>query len=768
MKNLLKGNGALLILLAAVFIFARAFILQGLLPIPADTIIGLYHPYRDLYAADYPNGIPYKNFLITDPVRQIYIWKNLSIDILKNGNLPLWNPYEFSGTPLLANFQSSPFYPLNVILFAKPFEISWSIFVLIQPLLAGLFTYLYLRNFKIHQLAAVFGGIVFAFSGFAVSWMEWGTILSTGLWLPLMLLSVEKLIGVFDLKNQESRIRNQKLAWGILYIFAISSSLLAGHLQTFFYSLIFVFVYFMVRWWQLRKNIRLLFLFIILNSLFLILTAVQWSPTLQFILLSARDSDQSLWQKEGWFLPWQHLVQFVAPDFFGNPATLNYWGTWNYGEMVGYVGIIPLVFALFALLSRLGKRTILFGLALVVSLFFALPNPISKLPFVLDIPFLSTAQPTRLLFITCFSLAILSAFGFDYFIKKHFENNKKAILSKLVFSILIMGILLGTIWVFVLFGKNFVDINPTWNMAVAQKNLLLPSALFGLFAGMVLVNIFVNSRKIKHLIVIFVILFVTLDLIRFANKFDPFVSRNYLFPETKAIEYLQKQPGIFRIASLDSGLLPPNFATQYRLQSISGYDPLFLNSYAQYIVAMERNEPNVNPPYGFNRIVEPKNYNSPLFDLLNVKYVLSLNDIDSPKLTKIFEEGQTKIYENEDVLPRVFFVKRITAQSNPENAIKDLFNQEASSSAVVEMQDQSLVAEYNLGSAMISRYTENEIEIKTENNGNGFLVVSDIYYPTWNATVDGEEWTIYKTNYTFRGIVVPKGKHTIIMKASLL
>jgi hypothetical protein len=109
-----------------------------------------------------------------------------------------------------------------------------------------------------------------------------------------------------------------------------------------------------------------------LNSLFLILTAIQWIPTLQFILLSARDTDQSLWQKEGWFLPWQHLVQFISPDFFGNPATLNYWGVWNYGELVGYVGIIPLVFALFALLSRLGKRTILFGIALVVSLLFAL------------------------------------------------------------------------------------------------------------------------------------------------------------------------------------------------------------------------------------------------------------------------------------------------------------------------------------------------------------------------------------------------------------
>jgi hypothetical protein len=296
MKKLFKGNSSVLVLIAAVVLFARTFILHGMLPIPADTIIGLYHPYRDLYAADYPNGIPYKNFLITDPVRQIYIWKNLGLGILEKGKLPLWNPYEFSGSPLLANFQSSPFYPLNIILLFKPFEISWSIFILIQPLLAGLFTYLYLRNFKIHPLAAVFGGIVFAFSGFAVAWMEWGNILSTGLWLPLVLLAIEKLIELFHEQNLKFKNKNL-IVWSVVYVFSISSSLLAGHLQTFFYLFIFSIIYFFIRWWQLGKNIRLFALFIMLNSLFLILTAIQWIPTLQFILLSARDTDQSLWQK---------------------------------------------------------------------------------------------------------------------------------------------------------------------------------------------------------------------------------------------------------------------------------------------------------------------------------------------------------------------------------------------------------------------------------------------------------------------------------------
>src|SRR3989344_9524853 len=104
-----------------VFVFFWQFFFKGLLPIPADTIVGLYHPFRDLYAKEYPRGIPFKNFLITDSVRQQYPWRKLVISAQKKLEFPLWNPYNFTGTPLLANFQSAPFYPLNILFFMMPF-----------------------------------------------------------------------------------------------------------------------------------------------------------------------------------------------------------------------------------------------------------------------------------------------------------------------------------------------------------------------------------------------------------------------------------------------------------------------------------------------------------------------------------------------------------------------------------------------------------------------------------------------------------------------
>lgn len=140
-------------------------------------------------------------------------------------------------------------------------------------------------------------------------------------------------------------------------------------------------------------------------------------------------------------------------------------------------------------------------------------------------------------------------------------------------------------------------------------------------------------------------------------NFLPFTSKQYLYPSTKVISFLQNQPGIFRIMSIDDRLFTPNVATMYRLQSIDGYDPLYLQRYGELIAASERGKPDIKPPFGYNRIITPKNYDSKIIDLLGVKYVLSLSDLNSPKLKMVFQEGETRIYENKDAYPRVFIVK---------------------------------------------------------------------------------------------------------------
>ena len=747
------------VLIILPFIFFKSFVFEGRLPIPSDTIVGLYYPFRDIYSKTNPNGIPFKNFLITDPVRQTYPWRYLSVNEEKTGNLPIWNPYNFAGTPLLANFQSAVFYPFNLIFFVLPFDISWSILVLLGPLLAGLFLYFYLYNLRLKKEASILGAIAFSFSGFFVAWMEWGTILSTALWLPLILLSIDKIF------NRTHIIKFS--IWSLVFLFSLISSFLAGHLQTFFYLTVFSLFYFIARWFQHGKSLKTLRLFAVFCFLFIVLTFVQWFPTIQFITLSARDLDVVGWKEPGWFIPWQNLIQFLAPDFFGNPATLNYWGIWNYGEFIGYVGIVPLVMAFFAMFFRKDKKTLFFGAAFFISLMFALPTIFAKIPFKFDLPLISTSQPTRLLFITSFSLSVLAAFGLDYIVSL---KNKKNILYILgAFSILFISF-----WVFVLSSQG--ELISFENLKVAKQNLIFPSVVFMLTAILLSLLIFFSGkdglkRKIGLFLVYGLIILTVIDLFRFGWKFQPFTSKEYLYPSTSITTFLQNQKGPFRVLSTDSTILPPNFSIMYKIQTLDGYDPLYLQRYGEFMIAQARGKPDISPPFGFNRIITPQNPSSRIMDLANVKYVLSLNPLKDTKLKEVFKDGHVVVYENSLSHERAFFVITTLIASSKQQAINAIFdlNYPLNKRAVVEnVSDKSLFkSNWDLGKIDFLNYQENRVVLKTKNEGDGFLVFTDAYYPLWRAKIDGRETNIYITDYAFRGIIVPRGEHTIEFYNSL-
>ncbi len=731
----------------------RAFFLHGYMPIPTDALMGLYHPFRDLFAYTNPNGIAFKNFLITDPFRQEYPWRYLAITVEKSFQFPLWNPYSFSGMPLMANLQTAAFYPLNIFFYIFPFPFSWSFLIFTEPLLAGIFIFWYLKNLKLSVYACLLGGISFSFCGFSVAWLEWGTVLHTALWFPLILLSID-------------RITSQKktsIKWNIVLFLALISSFFAGHLQIFFYILLASLAYFIYRSMRYKLSQKQYVYLLVFSLLSILITSIQWIPLFQLIMYSARQSDQLNWQQPGWFIPWQHLVQFVVPDFFGNPTTLNYFGVWNYGELIGYIGVLPLLLVGYAVYARKEKTVPFMFLLLFISLLFSLPNFVSILPFVFHVPFLSTSQPTRLMILIDFSLCVLSAFGLQELVtsqKKHYA------------PLYFFGVVFILVWAMILFGLGKLNVSSS-DILVAKHNTYFPTLL--LFASILLIYLFISknfnkSDNYKRALIIAMLALTLFDLLRFSDKFNPFTPNRYLFPQTSAISYLQNQPGQFRIMENDARIFPPNISIMYKLQSVDGYDPLYLLQYGELIIASERGKPNIAPPFGFNRIITPTNYSSKIMDLLGVKYVMSLSDISSPKLTKVFQEGQTRIYQNKLAFPRMFFVNSIIMSTNKQDEINLVFNTNLHVQAIVETSNNSLDSSFTVdNSSTISSiiYSENEVSAVVNNNHDGFLVFTDSYYPSWHVRIDGQEVPIYKTDYALRGIFIPKGMHNIVFYDTL-
>lgn len=719
------------VLLLYIGIVFRPAIFSGKLPIPADLVVGMYHPWRDFFANEYPNGIPFKNFLISDPVRQLYPWRELSISLLKSGQLPGWNPYSFAGYPLSANFQSAPFYPLNILYLFGDFSVIWSIQVVLQLIFGFLFMYYFLRKgLELEKISSSFGSISWIGCGFFVAWLEWNSVIQTIIWLPLILLAINQIFRNVNIKK-----------WIIILSLSLICNLLAGHLQSAFYCWAVAGMYTVFLSFSNRNYKKLLLVF----AVFLVsILLISWwlVPSIQLILNSSRSIDQAIWDKPDWFIPWQHAVQFVAPDFFGNPATQNYFGVWNYAEFVGYIGILPLLLSIIGVAISF-KRQRFFVILLLVSGLFAFPTFLAKIPFQLNVPLLSTSQPSRIISIIDFCLVIFAAVGFEYFFKN--KLNRKILICIIFLALLILGL-----WIYAYQS----------HLSISLRNLFLPTIFF--ISGSALLFF----RKVG---LILVLLLTVIDLSLFSQKFTSFSPNSWLYPETKILKYLtaENKKDVFRIAPVNGIIMSPNFSTEYRLQSISGYDPLYLERYAELVVAYNRNKPDILPPFGFNRAIAPENITSPLFKLLNVKYVLSIDNVPYDGYELIMQEGLTKLYRNNRTLPRAYLVGNTISAINKQDSIKKLMDLGfgLENIAVVEGPKNLSISG---GVAKILKYTENEIRVETYSTGLSFLVLLDISYPNWRVTVDGKPSTIYITDFAFRGVQVPAGKHEVKFSYSLL
>ncbi len=727
-------------------LFFYQTLIFGKIPVPTDTLVGLYSPYRESYANQYPNGIPFKNFLITDPIRQQIPWRKTIIDSLRRGKVGLWNPYSFSGTPLFANIQSGALYPLNIFFLMFPFFIAWTLLIISQPLLSGIFLYIFLRHKKLHYGPAFFGAICFSFSGFSIAWLTWGTMISTWLWTPLTLLAIDRIF-----EKDEKR----KVLWVIIAGLSIVCSFFAGHIQIFIYSLMFSLFY-MLWFYRRAFSLKNIYLYLIGFCVIYILTAPQLLHIIEWLPQTSRLFDASAWKTDGFFIPFHHLAQFLAPDYFGNPATLNYWGTWNYGEMVGYIGVSGLLMAFIGI----GSETIFWVVMLVVGLLFAVASPISFLPYQLRIPLISSLQPTRLLVIVDYCLSILAAYGLSNIAK---PVKKKHVL--LCFSV--MFVLMGILGLSVIAPKLFNI--PLDKVIIVKRNLVMPAIMIvGSALIFILTFICFNRRKYASiLLTVLIILMTVIDLLRFGWKFTPFTNTSYFFPTTKTISFLEKQSKPFRIMTTDDKIFPPNVNEFYGIESINGYDPLYSSRYEEFIAAMERGVPNINPPFGFNRIIVPKNTHSPLFSLLGIRFILSYNELPEPDFHKVFEEGPLSVYEDTRVMPRAYLVERVVYKTNKQDIMNQLYSPEFDLrySAVVEYPVDVLDTPLTLDEFVFIRaYDNNKIVVDAAVEQKRLLVIGNIFDAGWRATVDGMSTPIYRTNYIFMGIQVPAGRHSVVIE----
>jgi hypothetical protein len=495
-----------------------------------------------------------------DALAQYYPWRHYAAQSLQSGQIPLWNPFQFSGTPFLANAQSAVFYPLNFPFWILDTAYAFGIAAFLHSLLASFSTYFLARRWSLSRPAAVLAAITYAFCGYLSAWALLPTLFATASWLPLCLLLFEK-----------SSDDEKPGASSLFLIVSLTCALLAGHAQIFFYIVLALGL----RQPFLKRKWRGLGIFLLSLAGCALLSAVQILPTLELARIGHRVSapptpaDWDFWK-----------LRALLPSDFPSLLIPNWplgWGTLN--ENFGYLGVGALVLGILGIFFVCNKTADKKGLTDLVAsnsknfafalaafgLLYALATPVSQF-FFFGIKGVSQMGGTgRALLLWSLGLALMAGFGLDFGRQK---------IKSAVFPLLALALVCAE-----LFGNAFTT------QPIAPRATIYPPTELTTFLAK---NSGPNAR----------VLMVT--------------PRGGWLPT----EYLQKSG-----RTHPPGILPPNGATVYGIHDVNGYDSLSLRIYRQWINSEESE--GSSPQFNGNMVLV-NSLSPSLLDSLAVRYVVTL------------------------------------------------------------------------------------------------------------------------------------------------
>jgi len=544
-KELLR---TFIILAAFLLLFFFPVITKGHIPFPGDILLSDFQPWRSAsYEGFAPGGVPNKA-QYPDVIRQMYPWKTLIIRALKDGRLPLWNPHNFAGTPLLANFQSQALYPFNIFYLLFSQSVAWTVLIALQPLLATVFTYLYMKKIKTNNQGSLLAALSYGFSGFMAVWLEYNTIGHVILWLPFMLLAVE---------HMRKRI---SIRWLAAFAGAVVMAFTAGHPQLFTYEILYVLLYTAFR--LPRKISAYITATVVLG---IGICGLQLIPSLELITHAARSPhDFSHFFTDILIQPWQ-MLSLAFPNIFGNPATRTYWLTDTFIGKVTTIGLIPLFFCLSSIRRKDWYSRWYIGAMLAITLLIT-ANPITHILYWIPIPIITSSSPTLMSFLLSFSLAVFCGQGLDYWMSE--PHSVRKFIRRTVQIVIVFAVLF-TLSTFPASYGGIIRKALLYGLAVSAATLIL--------FWVAITRPTLRIRAITLLLVVH-----ALDLFVFFHRFNPFVPVTFVFPDHPILSYLTRMSPK-RYWGYGTAGIAANFASQYGIYSPEGYDPLYPAKYGEFL-----------------------------------------------------------------------------------------------------------------------------------------------------------------------------------------
>ena len=720
------------------------------------------------------------------------------------GGYTLWNPYIFTGMPAYAiatgyKWFNAIYVVTNTVrnIFSAPFSneyAKWTFY---------LFALAYTMFF--FMIGRTKDRLVSLFSALAVSF-------STGIVVFLYIGHVTKLTAIFVfpvllllLLNFQKKIKFLDV---MLLFFFMPVMFLGWHVQIIFYiffAIMIYFIYYLARAIKIKDNFLLKQL---LKSAAIFLAAVliglgiqsdnftqvwEYTPYSTRGTESIADKEAGATQKTdtdfyeyatNWSFSPGEVLTWIIPSYYGfgksvynGPLTQNqdyeintYFGQMMFVDVAMYMGVIIFFLALFSMVINwkdpfVRYLTILAALATLIS--FGRTFPIGYDLMFHYFPFFDKFRvPSMILVLVQLSFPILAGLGVAKLISLKNENDKKYdnlvrnIFLSLV-GVLILTLILATPiknWFIQRIvesgekGKQLQQISDYMSdmfLNDARLAFFFSAAVFGLMYA------YLKSKVSKDLMIVLIIVFSLADLFRINHRGETLKNSadiQQLFQKPEYVSAIQSlnDKSTFRILNLKKDGLGTvsqnsNFNAYFLLQDLYGYSGIKPRAYQDYMDVL-------GTPA-----------NQTLWRMANVKYIILDNPVNMAGLKPVYSGNKTYIYENQDALPRSYFVNSVKKATATEILNKVKNNQfDPKEIAFVEGAEVKVDKPDSTAFVNMEKYSDENIYLNVNASGNNFLFLGDTYVGKgWKAYVDGNQTPIYRANHNFRGIVVPKGNHKI-------
>jgi hypothetical protein len=691
------------------------------------------HPAQTLHA-------PYSDFLAEHLPAKLF----LNREWRATGELPLWNPHHFCGTPFVHDIQVGMFYPPYAVTYLVPESavgaaLSWV--VALHVLLAGLLTLAYARSRALNEVGSLVAAVGFMLSS---KWMTHlllaGHTITIGLaWLPLVLLLIERAIA--------SRSARAALgAGGALALLGLGT-----HPQWAFYAAVFALAWtFPAR----ERRRRWAACWAGAGAVAVLLAAVQLLPTLEAAGWSARSG--GLESRNTVAIGIQTLFALVGPSrAYAVPLS------W---ETQGVFGLLWLGAAAAApLLAPQWKRAFAITCGLFV---FALGGAalIEWLP-----GFSLFRVPTRMLVVAAFPVAVLAGAATDALVRAEWVHAVRVELSR-GFRRATFAAGLPTVLGLAFSGgpisKTFVVFAVALLVSlVAFVRLLQPGRM---------------SARTRTALWCAVLL---ADLIAPIATLPDVRPQSALYPSSPVLDQLTSQPGSVRVIDWETGAedarasflgVGAPLAMVHDVDSPRGYNPLDVRHYREFI-AFVVNDPGPvrgNTPYTQQVLPNFEVANPELFRLLAVTHRAVTDDAppmpgtwkpvgtaDAPTCPPLLPNSPAALpvtlYAATDARPRAWIVPR--AEPMPPEPLEAL--KACDFSRAVLISGAAALPQpggERSGGARIAERRANRVSLDLDGTG-GYLVLSEVWFPGWTCRVDSQETEVVRANHAFRAVAVPPG-----------